>query len=119
MPDWVVSSREGRKRAVERSVHQHDEAGSQNAMVGRPDTWMQDDNYLVLLNFVQNLTVVNDPSERIVQLAEKRIKTVKSEGRFQDTLLTVHELSLLSRGFKRDRSSKLELQTIISKLMAA
>ena len=84
-----------------------------------PDTWMQDENYLMLLNFVQNLNVVNDPSERSVQLAEKRIKTVKSEGRFQDTLLTVHELSLLSRGFKRDRFSKSELQTIINKLMAA
>ena len=35
-----------------------------------------------------------------MQLAEERIKTVISEGRFQDTLLRNHELSLLSRGFK-------------------
>ena len=83
-----------------------------------PDTWMQDDDYRVLLDFVQNLTVVNDPSERIVQLAEKRVKTVRSEVRFQETLLTVHELNLLSRDLKRDRFKKSELQTIVTKLMA-
>ena len=83
-----------------------------------PDTWMEDDDYRVLLDFVQNLTVVNDPSERIVQLAEKRVKTVRSEVRFQETLLTVHELNLLSRDLKRDRFKKSELQTIVTKLMA-
>ena len=82
-----------------------------------PDTWMEDDDYRVLLDFVQNLTVVNDPSERIVQLAEKRVKTVRSEVRFQETLLTVHELNLLSRDLKRDRFKKSELQT--NKLMTA
>ena len=79
---------------------------------------MEDDDYRVLLDFVQNLTVVNDPSERIVQLAEKRVKTVRSEIRFQETLLTVHELNLLSRDLKRDRFKKSELQTIVTKLMA-
>ena len=79
---------------------------------------MQDDNYLVLLDFVQNLTVENDPSERSVQLAEKRVKTVRSEVRFQETLLTTHELNLLSRDLKRDRFKKSELQTIVTKLMA-
>ena len=79
---------------------------------------MEDDDYRVLLDFVQNLTVVNDPSERIVQLAEKRVKTVRSEVRFQETLLTVHELNFLSRDLKRDRFKKSELQTIVTKLMA-
>ena len=83
-----------------------------------PQAWMQDENYLYLFNFVQNFTCVNDPSERIVQLAEKRIKTVRSEERFQATLLTVHELNLLSYGLKRDRFKKSELQTIVTKLMA-
>ena len=83
-----------------------------------PQAWMQDENYLYLFNFVQNFTCVNDPSERIVQLTEKRIKTVRSEEMFQATLLTVHELNLLSYGLKRDRFKKSELQTIVTKLMA-
>ena len=53
-----------------------------------------------------------------MQLAEKRVKTVRSEVRFQETLLTVHELNLLSRDLKRDRFKKSELQTIVTKLMA-
>ena len=83
-----------------------------------PQAWMQDENYLFLYNFVQNFTCVNDPSERIVQLAEKRIKSVRSKERFQDTLLTVHELNFLSHGLKRDRFKKCELQKIVTKLMA-
>ena len=82
-----------------------------------PDTWQEDSNYMFLFNFVQNLTCVNDPSERIVQLAEKRVKSVRSEEKFQDVLLTVNELNLLSRDLKRDRFKKSELQIIIKKLM--
>ena len=51
--------------------------------------WHEDADYMSLFAFVNNLTCVNDPSERIVQLAEKRVKTVRSEERFQETLLTV------------------------------
>ena len=40
------------------------------------------------------------------------------EESFQATLLTVHELNLLSHGLKRDRFKKSELQTIVTKLMA-
>ena len=40
------------------------------------------------------------------------------EENFQATLLTVHELNLLSHGLKRDRFKKSELQTIVTKLMA-
>lgn len=79
-----------------------------------PDTWEENENYMQLLNFV----CVNDPSERVVQLAEKRVKSVRSEAKFQDTLLTVHELQVLSKGLKRDRFKKSDLQKIVKKLMA-
>ena len=72
-----------------------------------------------LFKFVNNFICVNDPSERVVQLAEKRVKTVRSEERFQETLLTVHELNILSAGLKRDRFNKNELQRVIAKLMEA
>ena len=68
---------------------------------------------------MNNFICVNDPSERVVQLAEKRVKSVRSEERFQETLLTVHELNLLSAGLKRDRFNKNELQRVIAKLMEA
>ena len=71
-----------------------------------------------LLNFVQNIVCVNDPSERVVQLAEKRVKSVRSEAKFQDIILTVHELQVLSKGLKRDRFKKSDLQKIVKKLMA-
>ena len=70
-----------------------------------------------LFEGVNNFTIVNDPSERVVQLAEKRIKSVRSETRFQDTLLSVHELNLLCHGIKRDSFDKRELQIIVKKMM--
>ena len=84
-----------------------------------PDTWHEDADFMSLFKFVNNFICVNDPSERVVQLAEKRVKTVRSEERFQETLLTVHELNLLSAGLKRDRFNKNELQRVIAKLMEA
>ena len=79
--------------------------------------WEQDENYMKLFEGVNNFTIVNDPSERVVQLAEKRIKSVRSETRFQDTLLSVHELNLLCHGIKRDSFDKRELQIIVKKMM--
>ena len=79
--------------------------------------WEQDENYMKLFEGVNNFTIVNDPSERVVQLAEKRIKSVRSETRFQDTLLSVHELYLLCHGIKRDSFDKRELQIIVKKMM--
>ena len=79
--------------------------------------WDHDEYYLNLSEGVNNFTIVNDPSERIVQLAEKRIKSVRSEHRFQQTLLSVHELNLLCRGIKRESFDKKELQKIVKKMM--
>ena len=79
--------------------------------------WEQDENYMKLFEGVKNFEIVNDPSERVVQLAEKRIESVRSETRFQDTLLSVHELNLLCRGIKRDSFDKRELQIIVKKMM--
>ena len=86
-------------------------------MTQDPDVWNQDENYKKLFTGVNNFTVVNDPSERIVQLAEKRIKTVRSELRFQQTILSVHELNLLCHGIKRGSFDKKELQHIVKKMM--
>ena len=83
-----------------------------------PDAWEENENYMHLFNFVQNIVCVNDPSERVVQLAQKRVKSVRSEAKFQDTLLTVYELQVLSSGLKRDRFNKSDLQKIVKKLMA-
>ena len=78
-----------------------------------PNTWQEDADYMTLFDFVNNMTCVNDPSERVVQLAEKRVKTVRSEERFQETLLTVQELNLLSAGLKRDRFNNNDLQKLM------
>ena len=45
------------------------------------ELWEHDENYMKLFQAVNEFTVVNDPSERAVQMAEKRIKTVGSEKR--------------------------------------
>ena len=50
-------------------------------------------------------------------MKEKRVKSVRSEKKFQDVLMTVNKLNLLSRDLKRDRFKKSELQIIIKKLM--
>ena len=74
---------------------------------------------MTLFAFANNFTCVNDPAERIVQLAEKGVQTVRSEDRFQETYLTVHELNLLATGLKKDRFKKADLPKLIVKLMQA
>ena len=81
------------------------------------ELWEHDENYLKLFQAVNEFTIVNDPSERAVQMAEKRIKTVGSEKRFQETLLSVHELNLLCSGVQRKSFDKRELQSIVKKMM--
>ena len=81
------------------------------------ELWEHDENYMKLFQAVNEFTVVNDPSERAVQMAEKRIKTVGSEKRFQETLLSVHELNLLCRCVQRKSFDKRELQSIVKTMM--
>ena len=45
------------------------------------------------------------------------VKTVRSETRFQETLLSVHELNFLCRGVQRKSFDKRELQNIVKKMM--
>ena len=59
--------------------------------------------HLALFAFANHFTCVNGPSARIVQLAEKRVKTVRSVDQFQKTCLTVYELNLPATGIKMDR----------------
>ena len=81
------------------------------------EVWELDEKYLKLFQAVNEFTIVNDPSERAVQMAENRIKTVRSETRFQETLLSVHELNFLCRGVQRKSFDKRELQNIVKKMM--
>ena len=62
--------------------------------------------------------MVNDPAERIVQLAEDRMKSARSEAMFQDTVLFVDEMQRLADGFKRGKFSKAKLQGVIQRLLA-
>ena len=66
---------------------------------------------------VMKMTVVNDPAERMVKLAAERIRTVRSELRFQQVLLTVVELQRLSRDFRRGTFTKQQLEDVVKKLL--
>lgn len=79
--------------------------------------WEQSAAYGELHFCVNNLCVVNDPAERIVQLAAQRIPTVRSEERLQETLLTVEELRRLAEDFHRGTFTKQQLTTVIRKML--
>ena len=79
--------------------------------------WDQSAAYGELHFCVNKLCVVNDPAERIVQLAENRIHTVRSEERFQETLLTVEEMRRLADDFHRGTFTKQQLKTVIRKML--
>jgi len=80
--------------------------------------WEEFDDYRELHFLSNNMMVVNDPAERIVQLAEDRMKSARSEAMFQDTVLFVDEMQRLADGFKRGNFSKAKLQGVIQRLLA-
>ena len=57
-------------------------------------------------------------SSPVVQLAEDRMKSARSEAMFQDTVLFVDEMQRLADGFKRGNFSKAKLQGVIQRLLA-
>ena len=80
--------------------------------------WNHNRNYRRLSYVVKEMTVVNDPAERMVKLATERITTVRSELRFQQVLLTVGELQRLSMAFKRGTFTKQQVEDVVKKLLA-
>ena len=55
---------------------------------------------------MKKLCIVNDPAEHAVKVAGDRIKTVRSEKTFLETLLTVKELRCLCSDIKRGKFTK-------------
>ena len=55
---------------------------------------------------MKKLCIDNDPAGHAVKLAGERIRTVRSEKAFQETLLTVKELRCLSSDIKRGKFTK-------------
>ena len=66
---------------------------------------------------MNNLSVVNDPAERMIRLVTERITTVRSEEMLQETLLTVSELQRLAKDFRRGTFTKKQLSDVIKKML--
>jgi hypothetical protein len=79
--------------------------------------WPQDPSYVYLHRVVNNMSVVNDPAERMIRLVAERICMVRSEGRLQDTLLSVAELQRLLRDFRRGHFSKELLSRVLDRML--
>lgn len=79
--------------------------------------WKFNADYHRLKQVVINMSVVNDPAERMIKLAHERIKTVRSELRWQQVLLTVVELQRLSQDFRRGTFTKKQLEDVVKKLL--
>ena len=81
------------------------------------EQWHEDQEYKKVEEVVKKLCIVNDPAEHAVKLAGERIRTVRSEKAFQETLLTVKELCCLSSDIKRGKFTKNQLSTVIRKML--
>lgn len=68
---------------------------------------------------MKNLFIINDPVESMVQLATERISTVHSEEAFQETIISVEEVSLLADGFEREIFTKRQLSDVVMKTLEA
>ena len=49
--------------------------------------WEQYEPYVELHTTCNNMQVVNNPAERIVQLAEEKMKSARGEEKFQESIL--------------------------------
>ena len=67
-------------------------------------------------NFVNNLSVVNDPAERMIRLVTERITTVRSEEVLQETLLNDSELRQLAKDFRRRTFTKKQPSDVFKKM---
>ena len=79
--------------------------------------WKTNQNYVEINFIVNNLSVVNDPAERMIRLVTERITTVRSEEMLQETLLTVSELQRLAKDFRRGTFTKKQLSDVIKKML--
>ena len=79
--------------------------------------WKYNDNFHEINFIVNNLSVVNDPAERMIRLFTERITTVRLEEMLQETLLTVSELQRLSKDFRRGTFTKKQISSVIKKIL--
>ena len=79
--------------------------------------WSTNQNFVELSFILNNLSVVNDPAERMIRLVTERISTVRSEEMLQETLLTVSELQRLAKDFRRGTFTKKQLSYVIKRML--
>ena len=70
------------------------------------EQWHENQEYKKVKEVVKKLCIDNDPAGHAVKPAGERIRTVRSEKAFQETLLTVKELRCLSSDIKRGKFTK-------------
>ena len=97
-----INGRSLLKWEVKKMDHSHLDWMSQDV-----EFWDQDENFLKLSEGVKKSRLWMIPVKKSFNLQrEKRIKSVRSETRFHQTLLLVHELNLLCLGIKRGSFDK-------------
>ena len=79
--------------------------------------WDKYEAYMELHTTCNNMQVVNDPAERIVQLAEEKMKSARGEEKFQESILFVDEMRRLADGFKRNTFTKQQLQSVVERML--
>ena len=79
--------------------------------------WENNQVYQVLHQFVNQLTVVNDPAERFIKTLKDWLGTVRSEERLLSTLLSVEELRRLNDQFKRCTITKADIKRVLDKIV--
>ena len=79
--------------------------------------WKDNSVFKSLHQFVNGLTIVNDPAERFIKSLKDWLGSVRSETRLLDTLLTVEELRRLDRKFKRRTITKADIARVMQKIV--
>ena len=79
--------------------------------------WKNSLVYQDLHQFVNQLTIINDPSERFIKTLKDWLGSVRSEERLLSTLLTVEELRRLDERFKRQTITKADITRVMDKIV--
>ena len=79
--------------------------------------WKNSLVYQDLHQFVNQLTIINDPSERFIKTLKDWLGSVRSEERLLSTLLTVEELRRLDERFKRHTITKADITRVMDKIV--
>ena len=79
--------------------------------------WKNSLVYQDLHQFVNQLTIINDPSERFIKTLKDWLGSFRSEERLLSTLLTVEELRRLDERFKRHTITKADITRVMDKIV--